>query len=127
MFKYQRNQTVDIHMDPQLKTGYIGRAKLIKPVRIGDPFILDVNPVSEKLNISYVIEYWIVIINGHYQMKGVRRVNEMGYTPSNVTEEKVFSNAQTSNNTDNFAILTDYDTSVWDERVSGTECRGQVF
>lgn len=125
--KFRKNDLVDIYLNPQTREGYEGKAKLVKYVRTSDPFILDRNPVSEKLNLSYVLEYWIVSLDNRFVLRAVRTANDIGVTSSNFYEEDIFNDTPATNLSENFMLLQDYDTSVWDTRVSDTECSGSMY
>lgn len=125
--KFRVGDVVDIYHNAQTREGPEGKAKLLKYVRTSDPFILTANPVSEKLTLSYILEYWIVKLDDRILLRPIRAVNSIGEASSNFYEEHIFDNTPTTNLTDNFYILEDCDTSFWDSRVSGTECSGSMY
>lgn len=125
--KFRVNDKVDVYTNSQTREGLEGKGKLLKYVRSSDPFILERNPVSEKLNMSYILEYWIMELNGRTVLRPVRAVNGIGEVSSNFYEEDIFIDTPATNLSENFNILKGYNTSVWDARVSGTECAGSMY
>ena len=125
--KFRIGDVVDIYRNAQTREGPEGKAKLLKYVRTSDPFIIAANPVSEKLTLSYILEYWIVKLDDRILLRPVRAVNSIGETSSNFYEEHIFNNTPMTNLTEDFYILKGYDTSFWDSRVSETECSGSMY
>ena len=76
--KFRIGDVVDIYRNAQTREGPEGKAKLLKYVRTSDPFIIAANPVSEKLTLSYILEYWIVKLDDRILLRPVRAVNSIG-------------------------------------------------
>lgn len=119
-------ETLDIYRFPETKTEHLGRGKLIRYVRTSMPILPKAHKVTEDLNLSYVLEYWIVQLDGKNALHGILRPYGIGLVPSGVnTKEQM--NSEDSPISEDFKILPDYDTSFWDTRVTGSELRGSMY
>lgn len=119
-------ETLDIYRFPETRSEYLGRGKLMKYVRTSMPILPKVSKVSEDLNLSYVLEYWIVSIEGKTALHGIMRPHKIGLAPSGVnTREQMDS--EESVISEDFKILPGYDTSFWDSRVTGSELRSSMY
>lgn len=124
---FKAGDIVDVYLDPQTRKEFMGKGKLIEYVRTSDPFIIERNEITEKLNLNYVLEYWRMNLNGVEVIRGIRRIENIGITSSNFLEEHIFNNTPATTLVDRFVSLPDYDTSEWDSRVDETEISGEMY
>lgn len=128
---FHEGQILDIYLKPDTKEGYLGKGKLLEYVKTSLPFILHTSEISERLNLHYVIEFWVVDIKGVISRKGIRRTYSIGLTASDQPELQELEYGWKFPLIDireNFVILPNYDTSFWEKRVDGTELpRGSMY
>lgn len=134
--KLKENAIVDVYLDHQNRKKYLGAFVLIKYIEHGLPYILqeDKNPA---LTVTFIDEKWLAEAltgsNGNYYPSGfrkqvnIRTVYKVGLTASGNTNLRDIDLDYEEIAVNDFLILKDYDTSIWDERVDGTNVSGQLY
>lgn len=131
--RLKKGQKIDVYLDYQNNKGYLGKAQLVEFINHGLPYILEEDK-DPRFTVTFRNERWrVCFITEHQYPLGfekicnIRSIHKVGITSAGNTNLRDIDVQYNNIAMNDFLILENYDTSIWDQRVDETQVSGQMY